>query len=374
MKIKIFIISSYTISLVNFRLELIKELKRQNFDVIALGPDIDEDTINKLNEEGVCFIKYSLNRNGLNPFFDIKTILNLRKLMKQHKPNYIIPYTIKPVLYSNIAKKGLNIKSLSLITGLGYYANLSTNTKEKITKGMLTRLYKFALNKKDVLGFQNTDDIDFFRERKIINKNSNYCITPGSGVDLIKFDYLPAKTEIVDFLFIGRLLKAKGIELFIEAAKNIKSLHENCTFTVIGLSDPNNCDAISEDLIKDYHEKEIINFNGEVKNVIPYIKKCSVFVLPSYYREGVPRTLLEALSVGRPVITTDNVGCRETVVEDNNGKLIPIKDLKTLINSMLYFINKPEKINEFGLASRNLAETKFDVKIVNKIIIENLYN
>jgi len=372
MKNKVFIISSYTISLVNFRIELIKELQRQNFEVIALGPENDKETIKKLSNEGVRFIRYNLHRNGLNPISDIFSILMLRKILKKYKPNYIIPYTIKPVLYSNIAKKGLNIKSLSLITGLGYYGNTPTNIKEKITTRILTQLYKFALNSKDVLAFQNTDDIDFFKDRKIINFKSNYCLTPGSGVDLQKFNYLPVNSKNVNFLFIGRLIKSKGIELFIEAAKAIKKSNISCTFTVIGMFDTNSPDAISLELINDYETKGIINFIGEVKNVLPFINNCSVFVLPSYYREGVPRTLLEALSVGRPIITTNNVGCRETVHVGENGLLIPIKDLNALINSMMFFITNKDKIAKFGLASRSLAENKFDVKLVNQIILDNL--
>lgn len=374
MKNKIVVICSFTRSLINFRYDLLKYLVENNYEVYALGPDNDINSIEKLESIGVKFRQFYLKRNGLNPLEDIKSIKNIRKIFVEIKPDYILPYTVKPVIYSNIAKKGLNIKAFNWITGVGFYGNPTVNLKEKLVKAVITKQYQFGTVNEDVFIFQNQEDVDLFTEKKIIKKHTTY-ITPGSGINLNSFKHTAPVTTPTTFIFVGRLIREKGVHLFIEAAKKVKETYTNTKFLVLGGLDINNPNSISQQEIDELKLLNIVEFTGKVYNVVDYINNCSVFVLPSMYREGVPRSILEALSVGRAVITTDNVGCRETVIKDYNGILVKKNSVDELVDAMQFFCDNPDKIIEYGKNSRQLAEDKFDVKIVNNIIknaIENV--
>ncbi|HBX62585.1 MAG TPA: glycosyltransferase family 1 protein [Flavobacteriaceae bacterium] len=372
-KNKIIIISSFTESLVNFRLDLILYLKEQGFDVYALGPDNDTKTIHKLNSIGVTFKQFYLKRNGFNPLEDIKSIKNLRNIFKEVQPDYILPYTIKPVIYSNIAKKGLPIKSINWITGVGFYGNPSKSIKEKLVKQIITIQYQFGLSNNDALVFQNTDDLQLFKDKKIL-RNSKVFITPGSGINLNRFVHTHSTIDPISFLFVGRLIKEKGVYLFIESAKRIKERYPNTKFVIVGGLDITNPNSITQTEIDELKSLDVVEFTGNVNNVKDYINQSSIFVLPSMYREGVPRSILEALAVGRPIITTDNVGCRETVIKDYNGILVKKNSVDELVYAMQFFCDNPEKIIEYGINSRKFAEDKFDVKIVNNIIKKAIEN
>lgn len=368
---KILVISSLTKSLVNFRYDLLKRLVDEGYEVVALGAEDDENVVKQLREIGVRFRVFSIERTGFNPLKDFKTIKNLKKIYKEEKPNYILPYTVKPVIYSNLAKKGTSIKSLNWITGLGFYGLESKSLKDKISKSIMTFLYKLSFRKNDMIIFQNIDDVEFFKEKGIL-KNQKYKITPGSGINTNRFEFSIPNDKKLNFVFVGRLIEAKGIHIFIKAAEAIKEIYDDVEFVVVGGSDKNNPNSISEQEIDLLKRKGVVNFTGRVNNVIDILKNCSVFVLPSMYREGIPRSILEALSIGRPIITTDNVGCRETVIKDYNGILIEKNNSLELIEAINFFCENRNKIIEYGKNSRKLAEQKFDVKIVNDIMIESL--
>lgn len=355
----------------NFRVDLLKDLVDNEYEVIALGPDYDENIKDVLNKHNINFRTYYLQRTGFNPFNDLKTVQCLRKIYQEEKPDYILPYTVKPVIYSNIAKLGTNIKSLNWITGLGFFGLESISFKDRISKFIMTQLYKIGFQKNDIIVFQNNDDIEFFKEKGILRKN-RYTITPGSGINLEKYAVSQPRIDIVKFIFVGRLIEAKGIRIFIEAAEKLKSNFNNIEFVVAGGLDEENPYAIQKEEIDSLMSKGIVNYVGHVNNVLDYVKESSVFVLPSMYREGVPRSILEALSLGRAIITTDNVGCRETIEKDFNGILVKPNNVSDLVNAMTVFIEDRNKILEFGANSRQLAERKFDVNIVNKIMLDSL--
>ncbi|TDS65014.1 glycosyltransferase family 4 protein [Myroides indicus] len=367
---KIIVISSLSSSLVNFRFDLLKELVKHGYEVVALGPEKDADTIKTLTSIGVRFRVFSLERNGFNPIKDINTIRELRKIYKEEKPDFILPYTVKPVVYSNIAKIGSNIKSLNWITGLGFYGLESKTFRDKISKSIMTFLYKLSFKKNDIVVFQNNDDLMYFKDKGILKYRNT--ITPGSGINIEKYSYSLPQTEIIKFIFVGRLIKAKGIDVFIKAAEILKDKYNNIEFTVVGAVDEGNPEAIQKEEYELLREKGFVNFTGHVNNVIDYVRESSVFVLPSIYREGVPRSILEAMALGRAIITTDNVGCRETVIKDYNGILIEKNNVSNLIEAMEFFCKNQDLIIEYGKNSRLLAESKFDVKIVNNIILESL--
>lgn len=371
---KIIVISSFTKSLVLFRLDLLKSFVANGFQVYALGPDYDENTKDILESNGIIFINYNLERNGINLVKDFKTIVQLRKIFKRIKPDIILPYTVKPVIYSNLAKKGLSIKSLNWITGLGYYGMVSNDFKSKISKSIMTFLYKFAFSKNDTIIFQNNDDLNFFKKKNIL-KNHKYDITPGSGINLDEFEFTIPDSQPIVFVFVARLLISKGIKVFTIAAEKLKPKYgNNVRFIAVGGLDENNPDAISQQEVNILKSTNIVEFTGQTNDVKKYLKKSSVFVLPSMYREGVPHSILEALAVGRAIITTDNVGCRETVIKDYNGFLVEMNNVHQLVAAMEDFIQNRDMIKTFGNNSRKLAEDKFDVKIVNKIINNNINN
>ena len=370
-KKKILVISSLSASLINFRFDLLKDLVAEGYDVVALGPDNDAKTIELLHGIGVKFKQFDLQRTGFNPLADWVSIRSLKRIYKEEMPDFILPYTVKPVIYGNLAKRGTKIRSLNWITGLGFYGLESKTIKDRLSKALMTYLYRKGISKDDIIAFQNNDDLQFFKRKGILRK-SKYRITPGSGINLETFPYTDASADPLKFIFVGRLIEAKGIRLFIKAAQSIKERFSDVEFIVAGKVDKGNPNAIQEDEINTLMQQGVVNFLGHVPNIEHYVRNSSVFVLPSMYREGVPRSILEALSIGRPIITTDNVGCRETVVPLYNGVLIPKNNVDALIDGMEYFCKNREAIVEFGKNSHKLAEEKFDITIVNRIMLDAL--
>lgn len=294
----------------------------------------------------------------------------MKSKLKAIDPDYIFAYTIKPVIFSSLMSKNLDLKGMySLMPGLGYAFN-NGGLKNKIVNKVAVLLYKISLKNNNKVFFQNPDDLDLFVDLNLIGRGKTVLVN-GSGVDIEEFYNTEPQTENISFLIMARLLKSKGIKQYIEAAKIIKKNYSEVEFNILG-SPGSGPDAVSLDYVEKADENNIINYPGRVEDVKSYIAKSSVYVLPSYYREGTPRSILEAMSMGKPIITTDNPGCRETVVDGKNGFMIPIKNHKILAEKMKYFIENREAIIKMGKESRKIAEEKYDVHKVNKKIIENM--
>jgi len=366
----IIIISNISTSLINFRGDLIKRWLELGFEVYTFAPKYKDDHQEILTDWGAKTVKYNLNRSGLNPFKDFNSIIDFKNKLKQIDPDYIFSYTIKPVIFSSLINKSLNLKGMySLMPGLGYAFN-NGGIKNKIVNKIAILLYKFSLKNNDKVFFQNPDDLDLFVDLNLIDKDKTVLVN-GSGVDTEEFYNTKPQAENISFLIMARLLKSKGIKEYIEAARIIKKEYPDVEFNILG-SPGSGPDAVPLDYVKKADQDNIINYPGRVEDVKPFIAKNSVYVLPSYYREGTPRSILEAMSMGKPIITTDNPGCRETVIEGKNGFLIPIKDHKFLANKMRYFIENKNAISAMGKESRRMAEEKYDVHKVNQKIIEEM--
>lgn len=373
-KKRILLTCSYAPSLTHFRGDFIKDLLLSDFEVFCAAPDFDEKTKNELTKLGATSLEFPLARTGMNPLNDRKSMLSLKKIIKDHKIDIVFPYTIKPVLYSSIAAKKTNIAAFSLITGLGYTFS-ATSFKSKMLQKVTENLYKASIRKNKVVIFQNADDHQLFIKRGIISSKQKYDIVDGSGVNLSKYNFRVNEntSDKIIFVFVARLIREKGTHLFIEAAKKLKKEFPKAEFHVIGNAQ-DSPSAIKLDTLNEYHNKGIIVYHGRQNNVPEFLSKSDVFVLPTYYREGIPRSILEALSVGLPIITTDTPGCKETVINNENGLLIKPNDESELFSAMKHFLKNPREIKEMGLKSREMAEKKFDVKIINKKLIEIIKN
>ncbi len=387
---KICILSNYTKSLVLFRGPLIKRFIDLGHTVFAYAPEDDPVTADALKGMGVEFRQVPFDRTGTNVFQDLLFVLRFWRLMLSEKPDIFISYTIKPVIYGSIVAKLAGIKRCySIITGLGYVF-IGNGMAKRFIRCIVGTLYKMALLLSDTVFFLNMDDLAIFLDRKIIHNTSSYMLLPGEGIDVkyyeetshrmtqvsvidgpaiesTKYQERPGESDVIVFLLIARLLKDKGILEYVGAARIVREKYPCSQFWIVGPLD-SNPSAISLPEVQQWVNEGIVTYHGETRDVRPYIKDASVYVLPSY-REGMPRTVLEAMAMGRPIITTDAPGCRETVVDGNNGFLVPVKDAQALARAMEKFILHPDLIEKMGLRSRAMAEERFDVNKVNDEIL-----
>jgi glycosyltransferase involved in cell wall biosynthesis len=369
---KFLLVAGYPDSLLDFRGPLLRALLAEGLDVHVAAPDLpDNSTIRqRLQDLGVQVHEIALKRTGMNPLADMATVYHIWRLMSRIKPDYSLGYTIKPVIYGNIAAWLAGVpRHFALITGLGYTFQGEVGQRSWL-KRIVQSLYRTALGKAHKVFFQNPDDEALFKKLGIINKcDRKTVVVNGSGIDVNCFAVAPLP-EATQFLLIARLLGDKGVREYSKAATMVKQQHPNVRFGLVGWIDENP-DAISEDELQHWIEAGDVQFFGRLDDVKPVIAQSSVFVLPSY-REGTPRTVLEAMAMGRPIITTDAPGCRETVVDGDNGFLVPVKAVDELAISMLKFVKRPELITRMGMRSRQIAEEKYDVNKVNEHMLKEM--
>ena len=370
----ILIISSELFSLINFRSSLIKYLIDGGHRVTVLVPKEKyntEVTIQKLKSMGVIFKSYSLSRAGLNPFKDYLSYKSICFVISQCKPAIVIAYTAKPVIYAGMAMRHFpKISFFPLITGLGYGFTEGDGLKRKLIRQLMIILYRKGLKNSKGVIFQNPDDERLFYKLKIIFKNMSSHIVHGSGVDLDLYPFSPLPKKPI-FLMLARLLIDKGVREYAEAARIVKAQFPKAIFQLAGRLD-SNPSTISSNELNFWINEGSIQYLGEISSVQKIIASCRFYVLPSY-REGTPRSVLEAMATGRPVITTDTPGCRETVIHGKNGLLVSPQNSESLANAMIQLLEKNEdKIQSMGRESFILAKDKYAVKRVNKSIINIL--
>ena len=368
------ILASLSGSLTGFRKPLIQALVDNGLEVHAAAPELiaNSKVVNELSAMGVTCHDAALSRTGMNPIADVKAMFALRRLMKEIKPDYFMGYTIKPVIYGNLAAWLAGVPHCyALITGLGYTFIGGQGVKRKLVSKLAHTLYKTALSKTHKAFFQNPDDEALFRELGLLPKGTPTVVVNGSGVPVHEYPNTPAPRHAQPkFLLIARLLGDKGVREYAAAAQIVKQQYPDVEFGLVGRIDENP-NSISQAELNGWVADNVLVAYGQQPDVKPYIADCSVYVLPSY-REGTPRTVLEAMSMGRAIITTDAPGCRETVVDGDNGFLVPVKDAAALANAMLKLIEQPELIVTMGKRSREIAEQKYDVEIVNRQMLEGM--
>ena len=364
---KIIVIGSFAGSLINFRGHLLKKMAENGHEVLACAPDASPDVQEKLNALGVAYRNIPIDRTGLNPVRDIYTIYRLISLFREVRPDMVLGYTIKPVIYGSLAGRIAGVPRIfSMITGLGY-AFSDGGLKERLVGAVVRFLYKLSIGANRRVFFQNPDDRNIFLRLGLLRNLRQAALINGSGVNVDFFQPVPFPGEI-SFLLIARLIKDKGVLEYVKAARIVKKRYPQARFYLVGWIDEGPQGITSADL-DSWVKEGTIEYLGRLEDVRPAIADVSVYVLPSYH-EGTPRTVLEAMSMGRPVITTDAPGCRETVEEGRNGFLVPVRDAKALAERMEYFIKHPELIARMGEESRRIAVEKYDVRKVNKAIMD----
>ncbi len=364
MKIVFFSNSSW--SIYNFRKNLIKKLIQNGNEVFILSSK-DESTI-KLKNIGCKIVEIKIVNNSINILKDISLLIDIKKKLKEISPDYILNFTIKPLIYGTFVANLMKIKSICMMTGLG-----TIFIKKNFLTLLVIIMYKISFLKVYKVIFQNKDDKKLFINLGIVD-NKKAILSPGSGVDLNYFSFKKnIFTQKTKFLFFGRLLNEKGIREFINVANKINKLKLDCEFKIVGNFDKKNPSSISKNELREYRKfknNKFKNFQSDVREVI---KWSNCVVLPSY-REGTPRGLLEALSVGRPIITTDAIGCREVIKNRKNGFKTKIKDVNSLFLAIKLFHEQSKKRKtEMSKYARKFVSKKFNidrvVKIYEKILI-----
>ena len=368
---RVALIAGYTQSLVNFRGPLIEALIAAGHTVDAIGPDSDADTLAWLAKRGVLYTEIPLARATLSPLDDVTTLRAITNSLRIIAPDVVIAYTIKAVIYGMLAARIAGVpQRCAMITGLGYaFTNGDRSLKRRLIGGAARALYRIGLGQAQKVIFQNPDDLAVFRSLGIVRPFHQTGIVNGSGVDTTRFALAALPPEPV-FLMIARLIADKGVGEYLQAARQVKKSRPEARFHLVGPADPNPA-ALPPGLLEQAVADGVVHYDGELADVRPAIAGASVYVLPSY-REGTPRSVLEAMAMGRAIITTDAPGCRETVVDGLNGYLVPVKAVDELAQAMISLIDDPTRRSAMGTLSRELAVAKYDAQQVAKSSLDLL--
>lgn len=358
--------SGRTGAFLTIRRKLITSIIAMGHQVVLTG--YQDGYEKELEAMGVSFVKVPFNRAGFNPFKDIGLIIKYHRIIKQEHIDLVHSYTIKPNIYGSIAARVAGLKNVfPTLNGIGY-AFTGKGTKARIVRVFASILYWTAFKCSKAIFFHNSDDIKLMVKSRLTNVNK--CVlTLGSGIDMEYYGAVEMP-DTISFLLISRLLKAKGILEYIEAAQMVKKIFPETDFKLVGPTDPNPTGIKLPDIQK-YIDEGVVSYYGNQSDVRPFLREAAVFVLPSY-REGVPHTILEAMSTGRAILTTDVAGCRETVVNERNGFLVNPFSAKDLAEKMIWMIENPKRIKEMGHESSHMAKEKFEDRKVNQTILNTM--
>ena len=357
---KILILANFDVGLYQFRRELIEALLKEHQVLLSLP---DGDLVRPLEEMGCRFFDTPMERRGINPVKDLDLFLRYIKLLRQQKPDLVITYTIKPNIYGGLACRLLRIPYAVNITGLG-----TAFQKQGMLRKLVTFLYRTALKKARVVFFENSGNRQIFLDEGIVAENKT-CLLSGAGVNLEHYAYAPyPEAGTTRFLFVGRVMKEKGVEELFAAMERLNAEGADCCLDVLGGYEENYADTI-----RNYEQQGWLHYHGYVTDVRPFIEKAHCFVLPSNHK-GMANTNLECAAMGRPLITSDIPGCKEAVVERESGLLCKPKDPDSLYETMKYFLTIPsDQRAQMGKAGRRHMEEVFDKKKVVEMTVKNLF-
>jgi glycosyltransferase involved in cell wall biosynthesis len=366
---RIAVLQAHDSLVLGFRGHLLQEMVARGHDVAVYLPSAAPQVAEGLCAMGVKCRQIRLNRTGISPLGDVGSLDRLRRTFHATGVDLVFACSAKPVIYGSLAARFAGVPdTFSMVEGLGYSFS-SSDLRARCVRPLLARLYQISLSLNRKVFFLNPDDRALFCDRRLVKSPEQCVLLNGIGVDLAAFRPAPLP-ERPAVLMIARLLKDKGVREYVAAARIIRAKYRDVAFRLLGRKD-SHPDAIAERDLQAWVQEGAIEYLGWLDDVRPAIAACTLFVLPSY-REGVPRTTMEALAMGRPVVTTDVPGCRETVEHGRNGYLVPARDVPALAQAIERFITNPEQTARMGFASRSLAEGKFDVRAVNRLILETM--
>ncbi|AOZ05348.1 glycosyltransferase family 4 protein [Cupriavidus malaysiensis] len=368
---KFLLIAGLADSLLNFRGPLIAALQSRNLEVHVAAPSLGQGSPlrGRLEAMGLKVHDLPLRRTSKSIVSDLVTVIGLLRVMARVKPTYVMSYTIKPVIYGSLAAWLSRVPfRFALVTGLGY--SFQGEGERGRLLALVRRLYRFSLARVRLVFFQNPDDENLFRELGILSPKVSSCVVNGSGIDISSFLPAPLPPGPPRFLLIARLLGDKGVREYVQAAKRVREIRPDVKFGLVGWIDENP-NSIGHSELSSWIAEGSVEYLGKLSDVRPAIAESSVYVLPSY-REGTPRTVLEAMAMGRPIITTDAPGCRETVQDGVTGFMVPVRSVDGLYEAMMKFAATPHLIGEMGARAREMAENKYDVRKVNEAMLRQM--
>jgi glycosyltransferase involved in cell wall biosynthesis len=373
--VKIVVLASLAYSLTNFRGALLQAMVRAGHQVTACAPDENADTRAALAAMGIGFRTVRMQRTGSNPLADLQTLSDYVKLLRSERPDAVLAYTQKPIVYGGIAARILGgIRFHAMCSGLGHVFTDSGDhlrPRRRALRSVVSGLYRLAVARADTVFVFNSDDAAEMRRHGIVREGQRVIQVPGSGVDTRRFGFRPVPDGPPVFLLVARLLRDKGLFQFAEAARLLKAQWPDAKFRLLGPLDPNPSGVTLAELAA-WNSSGGVEYLGETRDVTPFLADASVFVLPSFYREGLPRTILEALATGRAIITTDAPGCREPIEPGRNGFLVPVRDAPALAAAMARFLADPGLAARMGQRSREIAVERFDVDKVNALLLSSM--
>lgn len=367
---KVLVLSSLASSLINFRGALLSEMAAAGHEVIACAPDADAEVASRLAGMAIAFRTVRMARTGTNPLRDLLTLRDYFRLIRRECPDVVLAYTQKPIIYGGIAARlAGGTRFFAMCSGLGHAFSGDEGVRSRLLRRIVSSLYRLAVARAEAVFVFNRDDAGEMRRRGILAPGHRVVQVPGSGIDTTAFVHVPVPAIPPTFLLISRLLQNKGLGEFAAAARLVRAECDHARFQILGPFD-SNPRSIPAGQLRAWQEEGFITYLGETRDVRPYLAQCTAFVLPSYYREGLPRTILEAMAIGRAIVTTDTPGCRETVFADENGFLVSPRDPVSLAEAMLRLAREEGLAQRLGVASRRLAEERFEVRRVNAVLLQ----
>lgn len=363
---KVLVLASYTKSLLLLRKDLLEEMGRRGHEVHASAPEEDED--GKIQALGVTFHQAPMERTGMNPLSDLQLIRYYRKLIRSIQPDVLFCYTIKPNIYGGFFGKGAGARRVyTMVTGLGNVFKPPQSAKGRAVQAVVKGMYRSALKRCDAVIFQNPDDRQDFVDMGMVEKGKTFLVN-GSGVNMEHFQPSPLP-ESPAFLLVARLLPEKGVMEYLQAARMVKVRRPDVRFMLVGPYEKHPI-ALKKENIEPYVQDGSVEYFGEQKDVRPFYAMATAVALPCSFREGTPKTLLEAMACGRAILTTDTPGCREVLLPRENGLLLPPKDPQALGDAMLWMAKHPEETRAMGEKGLTYCREKYEVSKVNQSMMD----
>lgn len=370
---RIVVVGSLAYSLVNFRGRLLAAMVEAGHEVVACAPDDDPEVVRRLAELGVRFRRIPMARASLNPFADILTLVALYRLFAVERPDVVLAYTQKPIIYAGIAARlSGNLRYFAMVSGLGHAFSEGGSRFRPLLRRLVVTLYRAAVRRGEAVFVFNNDDRGELLRHGVVMPDTRVIQLPGSGVDLVHYGCRPPAEGPLVFLMIARLLASKGLREFVAAARAVRRVDPAAEFRLLGAIDENPASVGARE-IAEWQADGTIRYLGETRDVRPHLASASVFVLPSWYREGLPRTILEAMATGRAVITTDMPGCRDPIVPDVTGLIVPPRDAAALTRACLRFVEDATIAGRMGAAARRAAEAGYGVERVNALVLGAIF-